>query len=429
MSHPSQSPRAFLRALFDAAVTAADPALTVAQHLPAPPKGRTIVVGAGKASAAMAAALEQAWAKVTDQPLRGLVATRYGYGAACRSIEIVEAAHPVPDAAGEAAARRMLDAVRGLTPDDLVIALMSGGASALLPLPAQGLTLADKQEVNRLLLAAGMPIHEMNVIRKHLSAIKGGRLAMAAAPARVCTLVVSDIPGDHPALVGSGPTIADAHGPAEARAILARYRLTLPPAAAAWIAGDACAAPHPDDPAFAGNSVRLIASAALSLRAAADLALSQGVAAHILSDAIEGEARDAGIVHAALAREVASRNQPFRRPALLLSGGETTVTMDAKGAGKGGRNAEFLLSFALKIAGLDGIHALAADTDGIDGSEANAGAFADGGSDARMRQAGVDPQAALRAHDAWTAFNAAGDLLVTGPTRTNVNDFRAILVV
>ncbi len=422
-------PREFLRMLFDAAVAAADPAVTVAKHLPAPPKGRTIVVGAGKASAAMAAALEAVW----HGPLEGLVVTRYGYGATCRKIEIVEAAHPVPDAAGETAARRMLKRVAGLTPDDLVIALISGGGSALLPLPAPGLTLADKQEVNRQLLASGMPIHDMNLIRKHLSAIKGGRLAAAAAPARVVSLVLSDIPGDDPALVASGPTIPDARGPGEARTLVARYGLQLPPAAANWIASQACAAPLPDDPAFARNSVALIASAALSLRAAADLAETNGIPTHILSDAIEGEARDIGLMHAALAREVATRNRPFQRPALLLSGGETTVTIGAAGTGlkpgRGGRNSEFLLSFALKIAGLEGVHALAADTDGIDGSEPNAGAFADGGSTLRMRVAGIDPPAALAGHNAWTAFNATGDLLVTGPTRTNVNDFRAILVL
>ena len=419
-----QSPRNFLRSLFDAAVAAADPMVTVPRHLPAKPKGRTLVVGAGKASAAMAAALEQVW----DGPLEGLVVTRYGYGAACRQIEIALAAHPVPDAAGEVAARRMLERVGGLTADDLVIALISGGGSALLPFPAPGLTLDDKQEVNRLLLASGMPIRDMNVIRKHLSAIKGGRLAAAAAPARVVTLVVSDIPGDDPALVASGPTLPDDRSPKDARAIVARYGLQLPPAAAAWLANDACAAPSPNDPRFARNEVRLIASAALSLRAAADLAESLGVRAHILSDAIEGEARDVGAVHAALACEVASRNQPFQRPALILSGGETTVSIGTAPAGKGGRNSEFLLSFANRITGLDGVNALAADTDGIDGSETNAGAFADGGSALRMRQAGVDPLAALSRHDAWTAFDAAGDLLVTGPTRTNVNDFRAILI-
>jgi glycerate 2-kinase len=419
-----QDPRAFLRNLFDTAVTAADPVRTVAQNLPAPPKGRTIVVGAGKASAAMAAALEQAW----SSPLEGLVVTRYGYAVPCQRIEIAEAAHPVPDAAGEAAARRMLERVHGLTADDLVIALMSGGGSALLPLPPPGLTLEDKQAVNRALLNCGMPIHEMNVIRKHLSGIKGGRLAAAAAPARVVTLVVSDIPGDDPALVASGPTISDDRGPDEARAIIARYGLLLPVAAMGWIATDACAAPRPGDPAFVRNTVHLIASAALSLKAAAAQAETAGIRTHILSDAIEGEARDIGAMHAALAREIATRDQPFQRPALILSGGETTVTLTDGKAGKGGRNSEFLLAFALKIAGLEGVHALAADTDGIDGSEPNAGAFADGSSTARMRAAGIDPLQSLRDHDAWTAFSAVGDLLVTGPTRTNVNDFRAILV-
>ncbi len=418
------NPRPFLESLFRIAVDAADPALTVAAHLPSPPKGRTIVVGAGKASAAMAAALEKSW----RGPLEGLVVTRYGYAVPCSRIEIVEAAHPVPDIAGEQAARRMLDRVSGLTADDLVIALISGGGSALLTLPPSPLTLADKQAVNRALLASGMPISEMNIIRKHLSGIKGGRLAAAAAPARVATLVVSDIPGDNPALVASGPTIPDDAAPADARALVARHGLELPPAAAAWLASGSCAAPDPCNDVFARNQVSLIASAAVSLEAAARQAQQMGLEAHILSDAIEGEARDAGAFHAAMAIEIARRNRPFGKPAILLSGGETTVTIGAAGGGKGGRNSEFLLSLALRINGVTGIHALAADTDGIDGSEDNAGAFADGGSITRMRSAGIDPKASLHRHDAWTAFQAVGDLLVTGPTGTNVNDFRAILI-
>jgi glycerate 2-kinase len=418
-----ENPRLFLRSLFDVAVAAADPFLTVKAHLPPKPKGRTIVIGAGKASAAMAAALEDAW----DGPLGGLIVTRYGYKVPTRTIEVIEAAHPVPDAASEVAARRMLETVRGLTSDDLVIALVSGGGSALLVSPAPGMSLADKQAVNRLLLASGMPIHEMNVIRKHLSGIKGGRLAAAAAPAKVVTLVISDIPGDDPALVASGPTIPDPRSLEDARAIIARYQLDLPQAALRHLATAEAAAPNPESPAFQNHETRLIASASLSLEAAARMAESHGITTHILSDAIEGEARDVGALHASLAREIITRGRPFKAPCLLLSGGETTVTITGKG-GKGGRNSEFLLSFANRIAGLEGITALAADTDGIDGSETNAGAFADGGSSQRMRQARIDPIASLHTHDAWTAFSAAGDLLVTGPTRTNVNDFRAILI-
>ncbi len=417
------TPRPFLASLFEAAVAAADPMLRVPLFRPCKPKGRTIVIGAGKASAAMAQALESDW----GGPLEGLVVTRYGYARPCERIEIVEAAHPVPDEAGERAARRMLALLSGLTADDLVIALISGGGSALLPLPAPGLTLADEQAVNRALLASGLPIDEMNLVRKHVSAVKGGRLALAAAPAKVVSLVVSDIPGDDPALVASGPTIPDARGVEDARAIIARAGIELPPAVVKHLAGLECDAPSPADPAFANNEVHLIASAALSLEAAANAARAAGIEAHILSDAIEGEAREIGRMHAALAREVATRARPFRKPCLLLSGGETTVTITGKG-GKGGRNSELMLAFALGIQGLEGIAALAADTDGIDGSEDNAGAFADGQSCVRMRAAGIDPKAALAGHDAWTAFQATGDLFVTGPTRTNVNDFRAILI-
>jgi hydroxypyruvate reductase len=414
--------RALLERMFRHAVAQAQPAPGIRRHLPERPAGRTLVIGAGKASAQMARAFELAW----DAPLSGLVATRYGYGEPCERIEIVEAAHPVPDAAGFAAARRMMEMVSGLSPDDLVVALISGGGSALLPAPAPGLTLEDEQAINRALLASGAPISVMNLIRNQFSSIKGGRLAALCAPARVVTLVVSDVPGDDPALVASGPTIALAGSRAEARQFAELYRLELPPAARALLAGDDNPAPRPDDPALAGNSVATIASAALSLEAAAELARGQGVAAAILSDSIEGEARDVAQVHAAMAREIALRNRPFARPAVLLSGGETTVTL--RGGGKGGRNGEFLLALAIAIDGIAGITALAADTDGIDGSEDNAGAFADGGTATRLRLAGIDPLAALAGNDAWTAFNAIGDLLVTGPTGTNVNDFRAILV-
>jgi hydroxypyruvate reductase len=339
---------------------------------------------------------------------------------------VVEASHPVPDEAGYLAARRMMAMLHGLSADDLVVALMSGGGSALLPAPAAGLGFADEQALTRALLASGLPIGGMNLIRNELSAIKGGRLAALAAPARVATLVVSDVAGDDPALVASGPTVPIAGSRAEVRRLVALHRLALPPAAAALLAGDANAAPRPDDPRFARNTVEVVASAALSLDAAARAAASHGLAAHILSDAIEGEARDVALVLAALAREIASRGRPFAKPALLLSGGETTVTV--RGTGKGGRNAEFLLAFALAIDGVPGIAALAADTDGIDGSEDNAGALADGTSAARMRAAGIDPRAALAGNDAWTAFHAVGDLFVTGPTGTNVNDFRAIMI-
>ncbi|UCI26359.1 glycerate kinase [Mesorhizobium sp. B2-8-5] len=415
-------PKSFLTSIFNAAVAAADPEKTIRSHLPAKPKGRTIVIGAGKGSAQMAAAFEKLW----DSPIDGLVVTRYGYGARCERIEIIEAAHPVPDAAGLEASRRLLEKVQGLTADDLVVALISGGGSALLPSPAAGLTLADEIAVNEALLASGAPIAAMNTIRKHVSTVKGGRLAAAAHPARLVSLVVSDIPGDNPALVASGPTIPDTGSREDALASIAAYGMKLPASVMAHIQSPAADAPRPDDPRFAGNEVHLTASAGVSLEAAAAEAKRQGIEAVILSDSIEGEAREVGGVHAAIAREVATRNRPFAKPVLILSGGETTVTLRAKG--KGGRNSEFLLAFAIGIDGVNGIHALAADTDGIDGSENNAGAFADGSTVARMRAAGADAKAMLAGNNAWTAFNAVGDLFVPGPTGTNVNDLRAILV-
>ncbi|TPL48161.1 glycerate kinase [Mesorhizobium sp. B2-4-6] len=415
-------PKSFLTSIFNAAVAAADPEKTIRSHLPAKPKGRTIVIGAGKGSAQMAAAFEKIW----DGPIDGLVVTRYGYGARCERIEIIEAAHPVPDAAGLEASRRLLEKVQGLTADDLVVALISGGGSALLPSPAAGLTLADEIAVNEALLASGAPIAAMNTIRKHVSTVKGGRLAAAAHPARVVSLVVSDIPGDNPALVASGPTIPDTGSREDALASIAAYGMKLPASVMAHIQSPAAAAPRPDDPRFAGNEVHLTASAGVSLEAAAAEAKRQGIEAVILSDSIEGEAREVGGVHAAIAREVATRNRLFAKPVLILSGGETTVTLRAKG--KGGRNSEFLLAFAIGIDGVNGIHALAADTDGIDGSENNAGAFADGSTVSRMRAAGADAKAMLAGNNAWTAFNAVGDLFVPGPTGTNVNDLRAILV-
>lgn len=415
--------RDFLQSLFATAVEAAQPARAIAANLPEPPKGRTLVIGAGKASAQMAKAFEEAW----SGPLEGLVVTRYGYGAKTSRIEIVEAAHPVPDPAGFLAARRLMARVHGLSADDLVVALISGGGSALLPAPASGLTLEDEQEVNRLLLASGAPISVMNAIRNELSAIKGGRLAALAAPARVVTLIVSDVPGDDPALVASGPTVPLGTRRSEVRHLVSLHGIALPKTAADLLASEDNPAPRIGDPVFARNQVRIIASATLSLEAAASAARMHENGVHILSDAIEGEARDVAQVHAALAREIKTRNRPFEKPALLLSGGETTVTLRGRG-GRGGRNAEFLLAFAIAIEGVEGITALAADTDGIDGTEDNAGAIADGTSATRMRAAGIDPRAALAGNDAYSAFKAVGDLLVTGPTGTNVNDFRAIMV-
>jgi glycerate 2-kinase len=354
------------------------------------------------------------------------VVTRYGYAVPCQHIEVVEAAHPVPDANGEAAARRLMAMMDGLTADDLVVALISGGGSALLAAPGPGMNLADEQGLNAALLASGAPIGAMNAIRKELSLIKGGRLAALAAPARAVTLVVSDVPGDDPALVASGPTVPSRSTRANARRLAGLYGIKLPPTAAALLAGEANPAPTPDDPRFARNSVKVIASASLSLEAAATRARAQGLGAAILSDAVEGEAREVGKVHAAIAREIAARNRPFEKPIVLLSGGETTVTL--RGSGRGGRNSEFLLAFAIAIDGVTGIVALAADTDGIDGTEDNAGAFADGTTATRLRAAGIDPLAALADNDAYGAFAALGDLFVTGPTGTNVNDFRAILV-
>jgi glycerate 2-kinase len=414
--------RDLLETLFHAAVARAQPALAIAAALPERPKGRTIVIGAGKAAAQMAEAFESAW----DGPLTGLVVTRYGYAVPCQHIEVVEAAHPVPDANGEVAARRLMAMMDGLTADDLVVSLISGGGSALLAAPGPGMNLADEQGLNAALLASGAPIGAMNAIRKELSLIKGGRLAALAAPARAVTLVVSDVPGDDPALVASGPTVPSRSTRANARRLAGLYGIKMPPTAAALLAGEANPAPTPDDPRFARNSVKVIASASLSLEAAATRARAQGLGAAILSDAVEGEAREVGKVHAAIAREIAARNRPFEKPIVLLSGGETTVTL--RGSGRGGRNSEFLLAFAIAIDGVMGIVALAADTDGIDGTEDNAGAFADGTTATRLRAAGIDPLAALADNDAYGAFAALGDLFVTGPTGTNVNDFRAILV-
>ena len=419
---PHVEARPFLTALFHAAVNAADPAKVMPAFLPPKPKGRTIVIGAGKGSAQMALAFEQVW----DGPYEGVVVTRYGFGAPCKRIEVLEASHPVPDANGLIASRRLKQMVAGLTEDDLVIALVCGGGSALLPAPAGDLTLEDEIAVNKELLASGAPISAMNAVRKHISTIKGGRLAALAYPAKVVSLIVSDIPGDIASYVASGPTVPDANSRDDALGLIAQYRMNFPDAVMKHLRSAKAAAPMPDDPVFSGNDVHIIASAAVSLQAAADAARRLGIEAVILSDAIEGEAREAAKVHAAIAREVSMRGRPFNKPVVILSGGETTVTVT--GNGKGGRNTDFLLSFARDIDGLAGIDALAADTDGIDGSEDNAGAFADGTSVARMREKGLDPALHQRNNDAWTAFNAVGDIFFTGPTGTNVNDFRAILV-
>lgn len=419
---PRDNPRGFLDGLFRAAVAAADPREALKGALPPAPAGRTVVVGAGKGAAQMAAAFEDLW----EAPYEGVVVTRYGYACPTRRIEVLEAAHPVPDPAGLLASERLLSAVSGLGPDDLVIALVCGGGSALLPAPPDGLSLDDEIAVNEALLASGAPISEMNAVRKHLSRIKGGRLAAAAAPARVVSLVVSDIPGDNPALVASGPTVPDPASQDEALAIIARYGMEIPVRVLAHIGSPAACAPHPGDPVFAAHSVSVVASSRLSLEAAASVARAAGLQAVILSDAIEGEARDIGRMHGAIAREIAEKGRPFASPVVLLSGGETTVTVRAKG--RGGRNGECTLSLAKDIAGLARVTALMADTDGIDGSEDNAGAFADGTTWARMIAAGIDPNAALAGNDSWGAFQRVDDLYVTGPTGTNVNDFRAVLI-
>jgi hydroxypyruvate reductase len=411
-----------LTALFHAAIDAASPASRLAAFLPAPPKGHTIVVGAGKAAASMAAAVEAAW----RGPLEGLVVTRYGHGAPTRRIEVVEAAHPVPDAAGEKAALRILERVKSLGADDLVICLMSGGASALLAAPAPGLELDDKRAVNRALLKSGADIAEMNCVRKHLSAIKGGRLALAAAPARVVGLVISDVPGDDLSIIASGPTVPDPSTSAEALAILRRYAIAAPAHVIAHLESAASETPKPGDPRFKTVSNALIATPQMSLRAAAAAARAAGATPVLLGDAIEGEAREVGKVFAAIARSAARHGEPARGPCVLLSGGETTVTV--RGKGRGGRNAEFLLGLALALDGAPGVWALAGDTDGIDGSEDNAGAIVAPDTLVRAAALGLDPRALLGDNDAYGLFAALGDLVVTGPTLTNVNDFRAILI-
>jgi len=412
---PEQSRRSLLRAMFDAAIAAAQPALCVPRFLPEKPAGRVIVIGAGKASAEMARAVETAW----PGTLEGLVVTRYGYRVPCRQIEIVEAAHPVPDEAGHRAARRMLDMVQGL-------ALVSGGGSSLLALPLPGITLADKQAINQALLASGATISEMNCVRRHLSAIKGGRLARACHPARVLTLLISDVPGDDAIDIASGPTVPDPSTCEDALAILARYGIAVPPAVTEILASGAGESVKPGDPALAGHAIRMVAAPQMALEAAAEVARRAGLAVHILGDSIEGEARDVGKVMAGIARQVAARQQPFRAPCVLLSGGETTVTV--RGQGRGGRNVEFLLALGIALQGQQGVHALAGDTDGVDGREEIAGAILTPDTLKRARMRGIYAAAALDGNDGHGFFEALGDAIVTGPTLTNVNDFRAILI-
>ena len=435
-SRPLQDPQAFLLDLYRVAVQRAQPLHSMGQHLPPPPKGRTVVLGAGKAGGSMCQALEALWPQ--EAPLSGLVVTRYHHipprpeGLAQR-IELVEAAHPVPDAAGLLAAERMLALTQGLTEDDLVLCLISGGGSALLTLPAEGLDLAEKQRINQALLESGAAIGEMNCVRKHLSRIKGGRLAAACHPARVVTLTISDVPGDDPSIIATGPTMADASTCADALAILQRYQIAVPDAVRAALQAGALETPKPGDARFAGHQVHLIATPQQSLQAAARAAQAAGIAAHILSDEIEGESREVGKVHAALARAVARRDEPFARPCVILSGGETTVTIRPRqpGAakGRGGRAGEFCLGLAQALQGQEGVWALAADTDGIDGVEDNAGARVAPDTLARAAQNGQRIGDHLDRNDAYGFFEPLGDLVFTGPTNTNVNDFRAILVL
>jgi hydroxypyruvate reductase len=416
------TPAELLKAMFKAAVDAAQPALCLPPHLPASPKGRTIVVGAGKASGAMAKAVEDHW----QGPLEGLVVTRYGHRLPTSRIEVVEASHPVPDAAGRDAAMRILKMVQGLSPDDLVLCLISGGGSALLALPAEGVSLADKQAVNKALLKSGATIGEINAVRKHLSAIKGGRLALAAAPARVVSLLISDVPGDDPSVIASGPTVPDASTYADALAILEKHAIAAPASVLARLKSEAEETPKPGDPRLAKVETIMIATPQASLEAAASVARKAGVTPVILGNAIEGESRDVALIHAGIARQCAGYSQPAAPPCVLISGGETTITL--KGNGKGGRNTEFLLALAIALDGDPRIYAVAGDTDGVDGSEDNAGALIYPDTLARAEAAGLNAKAMLADNDPWTFFNGIGDLLVTGPTLTNVNDFRAVLI-
>lgn len=425
MAYTDGAARAALRRLFDAAVASADPRVVLARHLPDRPAGRVLVLGAGKSAAVMAAAVEAAW---PDVPLSGLVVTRYGHGHPTTRIEVAEFAHPVPDEAGARAAQRMLDLASQAGPGDLVLFLVSGGGSSLTTLPAPGLSLAELIAVNKALLASGATIHEMNCIRRHLSAFSGGRLAAAAHPARVVTLAISDVPGDDPTVIASGPTVPDPSSFEQARALVAHYRMALPPAVTAHLAAAAEESPKPGDPRLGEPDYRFIATPRLALEAAAAEARTLGLTPLILGDALEGEAREVGTVLAGIALSAHAHGHPLPAPCVLLSGGETTVTIRADKPGRGGRNGECLLGCTLGLAAAPGIWALMGDTDGIDGSEDNAGAIASPDTLARARAAGLDPRALLAGHDSHRLFSALGDLLTTGPTLTNVNDFRAILV-
>ena len=419
---------AILRALFDAALAAAEPGRAIERRIPPPIRGRTVLVGAGKASAAMARAFETAW----SGSLEGLVVTRYGHSVSCGQVEVVEAAHPVPDAAGERAAKRILDLARSLGPEDQLVFLASGGGSALLSIPAPGLTLGDKQAVTRALLRSGATITEINAVRKHLSAIKGGRLAAEAAPARIVTLAISDVPGDDPSVIASGPTVPDSTTFADARAVLDKYRIVAPKAVVSHLSEETEETPKPDDSIFDRATFDLLASPQGSLQSAATVAIQRNIVPIVLSDRVEGEARQVGLVHAAIALQIRAGkfrvgDRPVSPPVVLLSGGETTVRVT--GTGRGGRNVEFLLALAVALDGTEGISALACDTDGIDGTEDNAGAIVYPDSLARAAAQGISANIALAENDGYGFFAALGDLVMTGPTLTNVNDFRAVLVL
>jgi len=419
----NRDPRILLKAMFDAAIAAALPDKTLPFYLPSPPQGRMLVLGCGKAAASMAKAVEDHW----PAQLSGMVVTRYGYKVPTRRIEVIEAAHPVPDEAGRKGAERMLAMVQGLSPDDLVLFLVSGGGSSLLSLPANGITLADKQAINQALLKSGATISEMNCVRKHLSAVKGGRLAAACAPARVITLAISDIPGDDPAVIASGPTVADATTFADARAILDKYHIAGPKNVIEHLRAAKDETPKPGDPRLAKTELHMIAAPQMSLEAAAETARRAGVTPVILGDAIEGEAREVAIVHAGIARQVKRHGQPASKPCVLLSGGETTVTV--RGQGRGGRNVEFLLALAVALGGEPDVFALAGDTDGVDGTEDNAGALLTPDTLERARERQLDANRMLADNDGYSFFSGIGDLVMTGPTLTNVNDFRAILII
>ena len=414
--------RALLRAMFDAAINAAQPSLCVPRHLPQPPSGRVVVIGAGKASAAMARAVEDHW----RGELSGVVVTRYGYTVPCQRIEIIEAAHPVPDAASLAASERLLKAVQDLRPEDLVLCLISGGGSALLVRPLPGLTLEDKQAVNRALLKSGATIREMNCVRRHLSAVKGGRLGAACYPAKLITLLISDVPGDNPVDIASGPTVADPTTCADALAILRRHAIDVSPNVLEILESGRGETLKPGNPRLAGAETRIIATPQMALEAAAEVANRAGVAAMILGDSIEGEAREVGNVMAGIARQVGAHGQPCAAPCVLLSGGETSVTV--RGGGRGGRNVEFLLALAIALDRQAGVYAIAGDTDGVDGTEEIAGAYLAPDSVPRALAQGINPRNSLANNDGHSFFEAIGDAVVTGPTLTNVNDFRAILI-